>query len=1617
MSKVVNEFVYKFYVLLVFVGGNIISMKTGALYLIFGAFAGLLFQRLKVLFDLFNILRPSEFSPDGYGGLQQIGFTFENTFTGVGDIIGFCRSLRLISLAVGVMIFGKLRPSEFSPDGYGGLQQIGFTVENTFTGVWDIIGFCRSVRLISLAVSVMIFGKLRPSEFSPDGYGGLQQIGFTFENTFTGVGDIIGFCRSLRLISLAVGVMIFGKLRPSEFSPDGYGGLQQIGFTVENTFTGVWDIIGFCRSVRLISLAVSVMIFGKLRPSEFSPDGYGGLQQIGFTVENTFTGVWDIIGFCRSVRLISLAVSVMIFGKLRPSEFSPDGYGGLQQIGFTVENTFTGVWDIIGFCRSVRLISLAVSVMIFGKLRPSEFSPDGYGGLQQIGFTVENTFTGVWDIIGFCRSVRLISLAVSVMIFGKLRPSEFSPDGYGGLQQIGFTVENTFTGVWDIIGFCRSVRLISLAVSVMIFGKLRPSEFSPDGYGGLQQIGFTVENTFTGVWDIIGFCRSIRLISLAVSVMIFGKLRPSEFSPDGYGGLQQIGFTVENTFTGVWDIIGFCRSVRLISLAVSVMIFGKLRPSEFSPDGYGGLQQIGFTVENTFTGVWDIIGFCRSVRLISLAVSVMIFGKLRPSEFSPDGYGGLQQIGFTVENTFTGVWDIIGFCRSIRLISLAVSVMIFGKLRPSEFSPDGYGGLQQIGFTVENTFTGVWDIIGFCRSVRLISLAVSVMIFGKLRPSEFSPDGYGGLQQIGFTVENTFTGVWDIIGFCRSIRLISLAVSVMIFGKLRPSEFSPDGYGGLQQIGFSDVFISFSVINSTYFLNFLKIRGIIFGVLWLVDILFGVNIIKKLKHQTIKDNYYVFIFCIKKLFIIFLVLYVRLFLVKEVLLLLEEGRINNNNVFEEISYRKKVVRRSSGGLIITNNSKNKKTRRRERKSSKKTNNIIEVFKDIGVYQDYFKRRLCKCAFLISKTKTKMLRCIDILMESRIILVSVYCFIFVFLFLDVVILTTEYDCLLKLNNSILMRLLIEPIDLTLIFKPKSVDINFATIDFQLPRSPEFQYKWDRKGELVRISARFISFLVMSFIPTVWLCFDVPATEIQSGIVFNFQPCIGNLHPVARHGQIHYSNEIEVVVPGFNWWLFFGYAVCWGMSFLYSRAVFERGVFVINADGSNIATGGECFLKYYQVCVDKILSRPDLEPFFSGVFEINVGIFGIVAMCGLGACNKYYVQIKEVRYCFCLFSFVELMIIQWASGPNIIVFFLILELKTLTLASIFEFANDTVKNVFNCLTSAQIFSVKVFTEQLMRPLRDVIVQKQLSVSQMCKNLSFAANIVNDFCISIRSKNQLNFTSVGTRFFTSRYNAVVLLENEAVSNLVSKTFKQVVWESALWKKDAIWVSISESLLANDFRLNFNALPNGSKFSSSINMFYSSGKITTPISIEQIKSFHENFCLVQPNAPNVSNIIQIEPNVSNAPNVSNVSNAPSAPNVSNIIQIEPNVSNVSNAPSAPNVSNAPNIIQIEPNVSNAPSAPNVSNAPNIIQIEPNVSNAPSAPNVSNAPSAPNIIQIESGNLDNGGSRWWTILGLVVVVGVVSVSLYYYTGGSLAQYAHVGEIFDEYLKTQLEQK
>jgi len=327
---------------------------------------------------------------------------------------------------------------------------------------------------------------------------------------------------------------------------------------------------------------------------------------------------------------------------------------------------------------------------------------------------------------------------------------------------------------------------------------------------------------------------------------------------------------------------------------------------------------------------------------------------------------------------------------------------------------------------------------------------------------------------------------------------------------------------------------------------------------------------------------------------------------------------------------------------------------------------------------------------------------------------------------------------------------------------------------------------------------------------------------------------------------------------------------------------------------------CFLNYYQFCVDKfIVVKSDL-----------IGVFR---------------SVREIRYCFCLFSFVELVITQWVSaGPNIIVIFLILELKTLTLASMFEFATDVVKDVFNCLTSKQISTVTLFRERLIRPLRDVVVQNQLSVSQMCKNLSFASNIVNEYCMTIRSKSQLSdsagFTTAGTRFFASRYNAVVLLENEAISGVISTTFKQVVWESELWKKDALWVSISESLLSNDFRLNFNVLPNTSKFSSSINTFIING--TTPISVEQIKSFHENFCLVDPN---------------------------------------------------------------------------------VIQIEPNVE-------------APKVIQIEPGNLDNSGNRWWTILGLVVVVGVVGISLYY-TGGFGEQYNHVGEMFDDYLKTQLENR
>ena len=56
MEKIINNFYFqKLYVLLLTVGGNTISMKTGSLYLIFGAFAGLLFQRLKVRFDLFNV--------------------------------------------------------------------------------------------------------------------------------------------------------------------------------------------------------------------------------------------------------------------------------------------------------------------------------------------------------------------------------------------------------------------------------------------------------------------------------------------------------------------------------------------------------------------------------------------------------------------------------------------------------------------------------------------------------------------------------------------------------------------------------------------------------------------------------------------------------------------------------------------------------------------------------------------------------------------------------------------------------------------------------------------------------------------------------------------------------------------------------------------------------------------------------------------------------------------------------------------------------------------------------------------------------------------------------------------------------------------------------------------------------------------------------------------------------------------------------------------------------------------------------------------------------------------------------------------------------------------------
>ena len=60
MLKMINNnnnfYFQKLYVLLLTVGGNTISMKTGSLYLIFGAFAGLLFQRLKVRFDLFNVL-------------------------------------------------------------------------------------------------------------------------------------------------------------------------------------------------------------------------------------------------------------------------------------------------------------------------------------------------------------------------------------------------------------------------------------------------------------------------------------------------------------------------------------------------------------------------------------------------------------------------------------------------------------------------------------------------------------------------------------------------------------------------------------------------------------------------------------------------------------------------------------------------------------------------------------------------------------------------------------------------------------------------------------------------------------------------------------------------------------------------------------------------------------------------------------------------------------------------------------------------------------------------------------------------------------------------------------------------------------------------------------------------------------------------------------------------------------------------------------------------------------------------------------------------------------------------------------------------------------------------
>ena len=74
MSKVVNEFVYKFYVLLVFVGGNIISMKTGALYLIFGAFAGLLQKISLKVIQIDCICRTGDTTTIK---LQQMGFVID----------------------------------------------------------------------------------------------------------------------------------------------------------------------------------------------------------------------------------------------------------------------------------------------------------------------------------------------------------------------------------------------------------------------------------------------------------------------------------------------------------------------------------------------------------------------------------------------------------------------------------------------------------------------------------------------------------------------------------------------------------------------------------------------------------------------------------------------------------------------------------------------------------------------------------------------------------------------------------------------------------------------------------------------------------------------------------------------------------------------------------------------------------------------------------------------------------------------------------------------------------------------------------------------------------------------------------------------------------------------------------------------------------------------------------------------------------------------------------------------------------------------------------------------------------------------------------------------------